>query len=124
MMKSFDYQYCNLFQLDINECSTRNGGCEHVCINSIGSFHCECRPGHVLDYNHRTCSGTIRQTIVYETVNAYIVALMIVGISLSLSNKVPTIVTIQLVINREVDMKENLANLVAMITRRPVSYGS
>ena len=42
---------------DINECSVDNGGCQHTCRNIIGSFHCQCRKGHVLDYNGKTCSG-------------------------------------------------------------------
>ena len=33
-------------------------------MNSIGSFHCQCGHGHVLDYNGRTCSGTIKETII------------------------------------------------------------
>ena len=44
--------------LDIDECLTNNGGCAHSCINNVGSFTCQCRPGHVLDYNGKTCSGT------------------------------------------------------------------
>ena len=42
---------------DLNECSTGNGGCLQLCINSIGSYRCSCRPGFVLNSDNRTCSG-------------------------------------------------------------------
>ena len=31
---------------DIDECLPDNGGCEHDCINTPGSFHCGCRDGY------------------------------------------------------------------------------
>ena len=31
---------------DINECDNNNGGCSHVCTNSIGSFACSCDSGY------------------------------------------------------------------------------
>ena len=34
---------------DINECSSKNGGCDHVCINSPGSYTCGCHDGYFLD---------------------------------------------------------------------------
>jgi len=43
--------------LDVNECATQNGGCEHHCENSVGSFTCSCDPGYVLSNNERTCVG-------------------------------------------------------------------
>nr|VZI45585.1 unnamed protein product [Spirometra erinaceieuropaei] len=33
---------------DLNECSSNNGGCDHLCQNSYGSFHCSCRAGFKL----------------------------------------------------------------------------
>ena len=53
-----------MFLKDINECAANNGGCEDICINGIGSFRCQCGHGHVLDYNGRTCSGIIKETMV------------------------------------------------------------
>ncbi|XP_041462289.1 sushi, von Willebrand factor type A, EGF and pentraxin domain-containing protein 1-like isoform X3 [Lytechinus variegatus] len=34
---------------DINECTTRNGGCQHLCENTDGSYFCKCMPGYTLD---------------------------------------------------------------------------
>ena len=43
--------------LDVDECAIANGGCEHECINTEGSFYCDCRDGHMLESNNRTCEG-------------------------------------------------------------------
>ena len=42
--------------LDIDECLTRNGGCEHNCTNTEGSFYCSCVDGYQLS-NDVYCSG-------------------------------------------------------------------
>ncbi|CAH1238889.1 EYS [Branchiostoma lanceolatum] len=31
---------------DYNECSRNNGGCEHNCRNTVGSYRCTCRAGY------------------------------------------------------------------------------
>ncbi|XP_035688970.1 fibropellin-1-like [Branchiostoma floridae] len=33
-------------QTDINECSSNNGGCDHNCVNTDGSYRCTCRNGY------------------------------------------------------------------------------
>lgn len=38
--------------IDINECATSNGNCQHKCVNTIGSYKCTCNPGF-------TKSGTV-----------------------------------------------------------------
>ena len=43
--------------LDVNECQMLNGGCEHDCINTNGSYVCKCKKGFFLDGNGKTCSG-------------------------------------------------------------------
>ena len=43
--------------LDVNECETLNGGCDHQCKNTNGSYICECNAGFLLDGNGKTCSG-------------------------------------------------------------------
>ena len=35
----------NVF-LDVDECTDNNGGCQHYCNNTVGSFGCSCRPGY------------------------------------------------------------------------------
>ncbi|CAH1777824.1 unnamed protein product, partial [Owenia fusiformis] len=38
---------------DIDECSIRNGGCDHTCANTAGSYACSCRSGYRL--HGKTC---------------------------------------------------------------------
>lgn len=45
--------------LDINECEISNGGCQDVCINTIGSFVCNCSDGKGLNEDGRTCKEGI-----------------------------------------------------------------
>ncbi|XP_059151338.1 fibrillin-1-like isoform X1 [Physella acuta] len=41
---------------DINECTAKPGICKNgICINTDGSFRCECRPGFVLDATGVNC---------------------------------------------------------------------
>ncbi|XP_019620833.1 PREDICTED: uncharacterized protein LOC109467329 [Branchiostoma belcheri] len=40
---------------DINECSAANGGCDHVCTNTIGTFHCSCVTGYNLNADGASC---------------------------------------------------------------------
>lgn len=42
---------------DIDECELQNGGCEHFCRNTIGSFECNCRKGFKLLTDERSCQG-------------------------------------------------------------------
>lgn len=51
------------FNLDINECLLANGGCEDQCMNTNGSFYCQCRNGSSLDEDGFSCKG-IRVTYV------------------------------------------------------------
>lgn len=41
--------------IDRDECATNNGGCQHVCINTIGSYQCSCNNGFILHENKRDC---------------------------------------------------------------------
>ena len=43
--------------VDIDECQVHNGGCQHRCVNTRGSYHCECNPGSRLHVDARTCLG-------------------------------------------------------------------
>ncbi|NXW91663.1 BMP1 protein, partial [Alopecoenas beccarii] len=44
----------NFFK-DKDECSKNNGGCQHECLNSFGSYECQCRSGFVLHDNKHDC---------------------------------------------------------------------
>ena len=41
---------------DIDECADSNGGCQHNCTNTIGSYHCYCAVGHALNDDYHSCS--------------------------------------------------------------------
>ncbi|OCT57140.1 tolloid-like protein 1 [Xenopus laevis] len=43
------------FFSDKDECSKDNGGCQHECTNTIGSYVCQCRNGFVLHENKHDC---------------------------------------------------------------------
>lgn len=49
--------------LDLNECEISNGGCEHQCKNTNGSYICECNKGFFLNGNRKTCSGNSKINI-------------------------------------------------------------
>ncbi|KAI1899687.1 hypothetical protein AGOR_G00064340 [Albula goreensis] len=38
---------------DINECNRKNGGCDHECNNTMGSYRCSCQPGYTLVERHK-----------------------------------------------------------------------
>ncbi|XP_022059555.2 bone morphogenetic protein 1-like isoform X1 [Acanthochromis polyacanthus] len=43
------------FFSDIDECSKGNGGCQHECVNTFGSYSCQCRSGFMLHDNRHDC---------------------------------------------------------------------
>lgn len=48
---------CKLMIVDIDECSGRAvHGC-HICVNTLGGYHCVCNPGYTLDANRTNCTG-------------------------------------------------------------------
>ena len=61
MSLSMHVIYCNYYFnnicVDINECSSNNGGCQHNCYNTVGSYYCTCNTGWVLSSNGQTCTG-------------------------------------------------------------------
>ncbi|KAJ8260725.1 hypothetical protein COCON_G00164480 [Conger conger] len=43
------------FFADKDECSVENGGCQQECVNTLGSYSCQCQSGFVLHENKRDC---------------------------------------------------------------------
>ena len=43
--------------IDVDECNTANGGCDHNCTNTVGSFICSCDTGYQLDESGLNCIG-------------------------------------------------------------------
>lgn len=54
--KEYTGEYC---QLDYDECSYRNGGCEELCINMEGSYNCSCTSGKIPAPNHHSCIDVV-----------------------------------------------------------------
>ena len=42
---------------DINECQEGLHSCTQTCVNTIGSYTCQCREGYMLSRDLRTCEG-------------------------------------------------------------------
>lgn len=54
---------------DIDECQVHNGGCQHRCVNTRGSYYCECHIGSRLHVDKRTCLGEeviLRRLLIYS----------------------------------------------------------
>ncbi|XP_061886936.1 bone morphogenetic protein 1-like isoform X2 [Entelurus aequoreus] len=43
------------FFFDMDECSDKNAGCQHECVNTMGSYKCRCRSGFALHDNKHDC---------------------------------------------------------------------
>lgn len=47
----------SLQHTDINECEDENTtACSQICINSVGSYRCECEKGYFLEEDGKTCT--------------------------------------------------------------------
>ena len=61
--------HANLFTVfninaDINECSSSSlNNCQQLCVNTVGSYSCQCRPGYRLNSDGRTCVGMCKDII-------------------------------------------------------------
>ena len=52
----YTYTHCSSSFIDIDECSgSQSGYCEHICVNTEGSFHCTCRGSFALADDGRSC---------------------------------------------------------------------
>ena len=52
----YNYVLCSLY-IDV-DCSTDNGGCDHICIELTSSIECQCRDGYNL-VGRSTCTGML-----------------------------------------------------------------
>lgn len=43
------------FRTDKDECAINNGGCQHICKNTVGSYQCACYNGFTLHENNHDC---------------------------------------------------------------------
>ena len=43
--------------LDIDECSENADSCSDVCVNTKGSYKCQCSVGYTLGSDGTTCNG-------------------------------------------------------------------
>lgn len=44
-----------VYYADEDECQNNNGGCQHTCVNTVGSYICSCREGFVLQKDKHSC---------------------------------------------------------------------
>ncbi len=52
-----------IFFPDINECLTNKGGCDDRCVNTPGTYLCECdSEGYILGSNKHSCDGKLAMT--------------------------------------------------------------
>lgn len=42
---------------DIDECQSNNGNCDQICVNEVGTYHCDCRSGYQLEFSGVKCQG-------------------------------------------------------------------
>ena len=42
---------------DIDECTSNNTGCDHSCVNTVGSYYCKCINGFELKADGHNCTG-------------------------------------------------------------------
>ena len=54
-----------LNETERNECELDTDGCEQYCINTIGSYYCDCYSGYVLNSDQTSCSGMQTRIYVY-----------------------------------------------------------
>ena len=66
-----------LVPLDDLECDTDNGGCEQICINTIGNFHCNCSEGYLINDNGFSCDGEKASFIIVHSLSIPLIILQI-----------------------------------------------
>ncbi|BES88254.1 CUB domain [Nesidiocoris tenuis] len=60
--------FAALFFTDMDECAINNGGCQHECRNTVGSYTCWCHNGFTLHENGHDCKeGGCKHEVVAPT---------------------------------------------------------
>ena len=59
------------FPLDIDECTEGASNCSHICLNTVGSYTCQCQLGYNLDTDNHTCIGKLIDLANYGRVPYY-----------------------------------------------------
>ena len=73
---------------DINECATNNGGCSQVCLNTEGSYSCDCYSGYELGPNNHTRNGRSTTFIKVLIYNGYYILVTILHTENTNCNKI------------------------------------
>ena len=58
------HEYISIF-LDIDECSDGTDDCSQTCLNTDGSFTCECTSGYTLDDDGTSCNGMYKLIVLF-----------------------------------------------------------
>ena len=53
--KLIDRMFFSLLEFD--ECKTNKHGCSHICVNTLGSYRCQCEIGYELHPDGKHCEG-------------------------------------------------------------------
>uniref|UniRef100_A0A3B3DBC7 Matrilin 4 n=1 Tax=Oryzias melastigma TaxID=30732 RepID=A0A3B3DBC7_ORYME len=61
LIHQFGLQFQDAF-CGLDLCKEMDHGCQHVCENSPGSFHCLCHEGYTLNQDGKTCTGETQVT--------------------------------------------------------------
>ena len=82
-----------LYLSDICECCNQgNGGCEHTCTNTIGSYYCACNTGYQLSNNGKHCSGNkIINKIMFLILFTFQISMSVIVVMEDVSIHVPTL---------------------------------
>ena len=44
-----------LYIVDVDECDLNIDDCDQLCVNDVGSYHCECYIGYFRENNSSSC---------------------------------------------------------------------
>ena len=58
-----------MYVSDKDECAVNNGGCQHICKNTVGSYECACHNGFTLHENKHDCKEGIKIYFVATIIN-------------------------------------------------------